>query len=143
MKKRSWGLILVAALLLLVWLGVRYADSRFQANVQYNKGVTAYRENDMKLAIASFSETIRLAPVFCPEKADAYYWRGTAQVALGELTEAIDDFSEVIGLDPSNARGYLARCGVYRKTGDNARAKEDWQKAMELDHSLNNHPLPD
>src|SRR5262245_37990099 len=133
--KRSWGLVLTGVLLLLVVLGCNYANRRFQAHVSYAEGVTAYQAQDMQAAVASFSEAIRVAPPFCPEKAPAYFWRGAARYSLGEYAEATDDFNEAIRLDPSNAAAYRNRGAAYHRQGEEDLALADLDESLRLDPS--------
>ncbi len=89
---RPWILLLVFA----AGCGV----SQNPAVESAKKGDDARKKDDWDLAIAHYTDAIRLNP----KLARAYYGRGTAYCAKSESTIAIADLSEAIRLDPMNAR---------------------------------------
>lgn len=82
-----------------------------------------------------------------PALADAYFWRAATyfmktieqvndQRALNEIIpnceSSLADYSTVIELQPSNAKAYANRSGVYYSLGKEAEAVSDLKRANEL-----------
>jgi Flp pilus assembly protein TadD len=67
------------------------------------------------------------------EDATIYYKRGVAFQSLGELDEAIDDYSRALELDPSNALAYNNRGIVWHRKDELENAIADYDRAIELD----------
>jgi tetratricopeptide (TPR) repeat protein len=63
--------------------------------------------------------------------AGAYYYRGLAGEAMGRDRDALIDFNRAIGTQPDNSVPYLARAGVYRRTGDYRRAVDSCNAALQ------------
>jgi tetratricopeptide (TPR) repeat protein len=100
----------------------------FQSRAYHHK-----RRGRMDLAIADFSQAIALKPECEPllrSRAEACLKEGSAEMA--EM--ALADLNEVMSLDgrPS-AETYWLRGHAYRKRGDLARARADYDEAMSLD----------
>jgi tetratricopeptide (TPR) repeat protein len=58
--------------------------------------------------------------------------RGRVHAALGRLTEALADYTAVIGLDPNYPDYYFDRADLHRKLGDTDAALADYDKAISL-----------
>ena len=79
-------------------------------------------------AIHAYSEALRLEP----DDADAYYNRGNARWAKGDLDGAMRDYDEALRLEPDDASAYHNR-GVARSAkGDLDGAIKDYQKYLDL-----------
>jgi tetratricopeptide (TPR) repeat protein len=65
----------------------------------------------------------------------AYLDRGIAYGNQGKQDEAISDYDEAIGLDPSNALAYLARGIAYGNQGKIDEPIIDYDEAIGLDPS--------
>ena len=61
--------------------------------------------------------------------------RGSAYRAKGKHNKAIADFTEVIRLDPKNAKAYWNRGVAYSETGERAKADEDFARAKKLGYT--------
>ena len=59
--------------------------------------------------------------------------RGYAQLRLRRYQQAIDDCSQAIRLNPRYGNAYWNRSAAKRAMGDVAGAREDQQRANELD----------
>ena len=60
-------------------------------------------------------------------------YRGVARYYLERYTEAIDDYTQAIALNPQDARSYHNRGNAKSDLGNHAEAIEDYNKAIELD----------
>lgn len=67
-----------------------------------------------------------------PNDAKAYYNRGTYQLELGNLPEAVKDFTKSIQLEPKAADAYFNRGLAMRLGKKNAEAIADFTAAIEL-----------
>jgi tetratricopeptide (TPR) repeat protein len=67
-----------------------------------------------------------------PNDAPAYFTRGVALQARGEIDRAIADYSSAIELNPYHASAYEARARAYVSKGDYVHAVADVTKAGEL-----------
>lgn len=69
-----------------------------------------------------------------PDLADAYLVRGQARGAMGQLKEAIADFTKAIELKPA-ATIYLIRGNAYSELDEHAKALADFDQALKLDRN--------
>ena len=61
-----------------------------------------------------------------------YFNRGTCYYVLEEYDAAISDFNRVLNKTPFEAHGHKYLGIIYSKIGDEARAKQEFEKAVEL-----------
>ena len=61
-----------------------------------------------------------------------YFNRGTCYYVLEEYDAAISDFNRVLNKTPFEAHGHKYLGIIYSKIGDDARAKHEFEKAVEL-----------
>ncbi|MBN2675829.1 MAG: tetratricopeptide repeat protein [Alphaproteobacteria bacterium] len=64
--------------------------------------------------------------------AEAFADRGSFSFEIGEMDDAIKDFSEAIRLSPKNASYYYNRAEVYRILKQDTKASEDYKKAHQF-----------
>ena len=55
-----------------------------------------------------------------------------AYVDLGKQLEAIDDLDQVLKINPGNVRAHATRALAYTNLGQDAKAREDAGRAVEL-----------
>ena len=68
-----------------------------------------------------------------PASSYLFYWRGNMKYASGKTEEAIEDLSTAIILGMESGSVYYKRGQAYAKKGDNAMAKKNFQKVLEID----------
>jgi tetratricopeptide (TPR) repeat protein len=68
--------------------------------------------------------------------ADIYSNRGNVYSDLGQLTQAISDYTKAIELNPKLAEAYSNRGTAYDKLGEYTQAISDYNKAIELNPKL-------
>ena len=85
-----------------------------------------YDREDYGLAVADFSEAIRLEA----DNAEVWKDRGWARFQQGENDLAYDDYSRAIELKPDLAEAWYYRAWVWRRRGDPRRAIEDFDQAV-------------
>ncbi|NJL42541.1 MAG: tetratricopeptide repeat protein [Pseudanabaena sp. SU_2_4] len=62
----------------------------------------------------------------------AYLNRGISRLTLGDLKDAIEDFTKAIELKPDNAQAYTGRGRARVALSDKQGAIEDFQKSASL-----------
>ena len=95
-------------------------------------GVAARQAGRNADAIAAFTQAIAEQP----NQADAYWQRGLARAASGDLTAAQADCDRAVQLAPSQAQAWNARGSVRFQQKDYAGAIADGIRATELDANL-------
>ena|ERR1700677_1086017 len=95
----------------------------------FQQGMDASRNGQYELAIASFTEAIRLDPKYVP----AYNNRGDIFKATGNYDKAIADYDEAIRLDPKYTPAYINRGIAYGAMGEGGKAMADYNEAILLD----------
>jgi tetratricopeptide (TPR) repeat protein len=89
------------------------------------RGLAAF-EIDERLHF--YSEAIRLKPDY----AAAFYSRGNAHRAKGDLEAALQDYNEAIRCNPDYAEAFNNRGNTLRATGDLEGALQDYNEAIQL-----------
>ena len=92
------------------------------------RGIALRRAGKLSEALADFNKAVTLTP----EMAN-YFERGATYQELGRHQLAVDDFTEVIKFDQSNAQAYHARSKSYRALGEMVLADADHRRGRELD----------
>ncbi len=93
-----------------------------------NRGTIFYRQGNAALAIADFTQAIKIYPNY----ADAYYNRGTIFGKQGKFTQALADLTRAIAITPNDAEIYNNRGIVYYQQGKFAQAIANYSKAIEI-----------
>jgi tetratricopeptide (TPR) repeat protein len=128
----SW----LAIFLLLLWVGQGCENSqsardrlaREQSEKAFERGLEAGRRHDDDLAIAEFSEAIRLQTNYSM----AYYNRGNAYGDKGDYDKAIADYTDAIHFEPDYIAAYNDRGNAYGDKGDWDKAIADENEAIRL-----------
>ena len=59
--------------------------------------------------------------------------RAKSYLLTDQFKKALDDYSEVIGLQPKNSHAYFGRAFAYKALKEYEKAAEDFERAKELD----------
>ena len=94
-----------------------------------DRGILFLEREDYDIAIADFTEALRLAP----DMEAAYFYRGNAYYRKDDLDRAIADYTQAIRLNPNDAAAYNNRGNAYANKGDLDRAIADYNQAIRLD----------
>ena len=100
----------------------------WQSGSLYNRGVNYIDQGEHDLAIADWSEAIRLNPKLEP----AFIQRALAYTSMGEYDKAIADYDEVIRLNPERAEVFWARGNAFARNTETDRAIADYDEAIRL-----------
>jgi len=99
-------------------------------------GMVQFMSRNVDQAIADLDKAMRMQPglvtQFGADFAEAYYTRGTARIAKGDLIGGIADLTQAIKLKPSYRQAYQARAEARKATGDFQGASEDLARAAAL-----------
>jgi tetratricopeptide (TPR) repeat protein len=104
-----------------------YADTRDADLVK--QGTDALNRSEYDVAIARFSDAIRLAP----EDAEAWGKRGEAYASKGDDGHALSDCAQAIKLAPASSAGYRLCGHVHIHAKDFERAIADYDTAIKLE----------
>ena len=104
-----------------------YADTRDADLVK--QGTDALNRSEYDVAIARFSDAIRLAP----EDAEAWGKRGEAYTGKGDHDRALADCTQAIKLAPNSGAAYRRLGNLYYIDKDLKRAIAEYDTAIRLD----------
>ena len=104
------------------------SNKPMDASAFYNRGSVYKAQGDNALAIADYTEAIRLNP----QRAITFYNRGKAYDAQGDTARSIADYNEAIRLNPQFVDAFNNRGKSYHAQGDHARAIADYNEAIRL-----------
>ena len=111
MRNSLAGLMTVALL-----LGAAFSGCGHPGHGALERGDAAVKKGDPDLAIAEFTEAIRLDP-----SARAYHSRARACLLKKNWDRAIGDCTKAIQLDPNDAQAHLTRGIAFRAEGNPVR----------------------
>ncbi len=94
------------------------------------RGQAQAARNEMKAAIADFSEALKVDP----QATDALYNRGVTYALMGQSTYALSDFAHLLDLAPNDPDTLYYRARIYMSQGKNEAALND------LSTVLKQHP---
>jgi len=80
-------------------------DQRADPEILVREGVALYNQNDFEGALAKLNVAAELAP----DWADAFYFRGLANMASGNNAEAAADFRRMLELEPEGEKAEEAK----------------------------------
>lgn len=130
-KNKSLVKCIMTCILLMGTLSFSYAQTWQD---YFNKAIDNAQNGDMKGAIVNFEEALKFKEMPVEQKAQAYFYKGAAHGALGEVAEAIASMSGAIEADPNFADAYLQR-GILYNNGTTDRLSE--QALADLDVATN------
>ncbi len=102
--------------------------AQYLSHLHYNRGSGYEARQDFALAVADYTEALRLTP----GDAETLQARVAAYQDLKDFPHAFQDADAVIAARPMGSKGYLVRAYVWRAEGDHARAAADYRRAMGL-----------
>ena len=108
---------------------IDYLDN-LSANDYSLNGYEDFETGKFSAAIIDYTKSIELNPN--NNNAENFLFRAMSKEALGNFTEAVDDFNIAIDLDPKNANIYIERATLKNKLKDYSGAINDYNKAHEL-----------
>jgi Flp pilus assembly protein TadD len=102
--------------------------------VEYDKQVQMVRVKLLNSGQGGSTQgTVSSHEVNVPEKAQAERRKGGEAIARSEWKKAIEHLDKAIAIDPKYASAYNDIGYAYLKSGDMAKARESFQKAVELE----------
>lgn len=97
-------------------------QKRLTSTQYWERGEEAFRNNNVRLALADFNEAIRLDPFLW----QAYFARAQARERLGDSQGAITDLNIFLESNPTNAEALFSRAVLRYQNGQWAVAREDF-----------------
>jgi tetratricopeptide (TPR) repeat protein len=107
------------------------------AAVYFNRGISLDSKGDpasTRAAVEDFTSSLATAPG--AHAADSYHNRGYARRRLGQLDEAVADYSAALKVDPDHLRARLNRAAVLARVNTPASlaiARADYEAAVKID----------
>lgn len=92
-------------------------------------GISKHKQQDYKGAIGDYDKAIKADR----KNKEAYFNRGTCELALKDFKSAMIDFSKTIELDPQFVKAYYSRATVFVSQEKYVEALPDLDKTIELD----------
>lgn len=97
-------------------------------------GISKHKSKDYEGAIKEYSKAITADKNYT----DAYFNKGTCELALKDFKSAMKDFDKAIEIDPKYVKAYYSRATVYVSQQKYVAALPDLDKTIELDSTLPN-----
>ncbi|MBP9093637.1 caspase family protein [bacterium] len=101
-------------------------------NTFLDRGKQAYNQGQFDQAIQALTESIKLNG----DRADSYYWRGLALLAIKQNDRALADLTDAIRLAPDSTSCFLSRGLLYSNLGQLDKAVADFDRALAIDPNL-------
>ncbi len=98
----------------------------------FDWGADAAAQGDLDLAIACFSEAVRLNPT----DTQAYYNRAVCYWRTRKLDQALADLDKAIGLMPNHARSHGIRGAIHLEKAEDKQAIAELTEALRHDPKL-------
>ena len=108
-------------------------DSR-NSQTHRSKAQLLVQNGEYEKALIIYDKVLSLSP----DDAVAYYWKGMSLGLLGKYEEAIAACDQVIRLKPDDAHAHFEKAHSLAKLGRDKEAREERQKAEQLDPLLKN-----
>lgn len=104
------------------------------SNEHLESGIAKHEKQDYKGAIKDYSKALKADK----SNKNAYYNRGTCELALKDFKSAMTDFDKTIQLDPKFIKAYYSRATVFVSQQKYTEALPDLDKTIELDSAFPN-----
>ena len=101
-------------------------------NTFLDRGKQAYNQGQFDQAIEALTESIKLNG----DRADSYYWRGLALLAIKQNDRALTDLNHAIKLAPDSTSCFLSRGLLHSNLGQLDKAIADFDQALAIDPNL-------
>jgi tetratricopeptide (TPR) repeat protein len=104
------------------------------SNEFLESGIDKHEKQDFKGAIKDYTKAIKKDK----KNAEAYYNRGTCELALKDFKTAKKDFDNTLKIDPKFVKAYYSRASVFVSQQKYTEALPDLDKTIALDATLPN-----
>ena len=106
-----------------------------QSSIEFlESGIIKHEKQDFKGAIKDYTKAIKSDK----KNKDAYFNRGTCELALKDFKSAMSDFNKTIKIDPEFVKAYYSRASVFVSQKKYTEALPDLDKTIALDATLPN-----
>ena len=100
----------------------------------FQNGITKHKQQDYKGAIKDYDKVIKEDKT----NTDAFYNRGSCELALKDFKSALKDFTKAIEIDPNYVKAYYSRATVLVSQEKHLEALPDLDKTIELEPTTPN-----
>lgn len=135
MKKNSkfiWIKISFFAAAFCLLSGCASDQERLEKEEAYRTiGIRAMEDGNYEEAMEAFNNALGQTKKLGALEMDICYYKAAAQFASGNLTDAVETYDALLESDSKNSDAYFLRGCVYLNMNEVAKAKEDFEKAIE------------
>lgn len=122
--------LLAAAVLLLS--GCTSDKDRLEKEEAYRKiGIRAMEDGNYEEAMEAFNNALGQTKKLGALEIDICYYKAAAQFASGNLSDAVETYGALLESDSENSDAYFLRGCVYLNMNEIAKAKEDFEEAIQ------------
>ncbi len=101
-------------------------------NTFLDRGKQSYNQGQFDQAITELTQSININK----DRADSYYWRALALLAIKQNDRALADLNDAIRRDPNSTSCFLSRGLLYSNLGQLDKAIKDFDQALAIDPNL-------
>ena len=106
------------------------------AEIYLRRGMAYHLLGALNLALSDFSEVIRLSENDILRRAISHHMKGTVLFDMAKYSEAVDEFSKAISVNPNDAYHFSRRGDAHSWLGNYIEALSDYNTALKIEPSL-------
>ncbi|XP_039279076.1 dnaJ homolog subfamily C member 7 isoform X2 [Nilaparvata lugens] len=112
-----------------------------QLKLKKEEGNEAFKSGNLTQAYTLYSEALAIDPLNKVTNAKLHFNRATVASKLGRLNEAVSECTSALALDENYLKALLRRAKCYMDLAQYEDAVNDYEKAYQMDKSIDNKRL--
>lgn len=131
-NKFVWIKVTFLAAAVFLFAGCASDKERLEKEEAYRKiGIRAMEDGNYEEAMEAFNNALGQTKKLGALEMDICYYKAAAQFASGNFTDAVETYNALLESDDKNSDAYFLRGCVYLNMNEIAKAKEDFEEAIE------------